>query len=78
MHAARQTQNILNTKEARNGAPATIAKYRRAYENLRAEGIPVLDKATTLNHYDVLRTASHHCMETDVRARRDGGATFDR
>jgi hypothetical protein len=70
LHADQQTQNILNAGKERNVTQATAAKYRRAYENLRAEGITALDKATTRSHYDFLRTASHYCMETDVCALR--------
>ncbi|WP_186200857.1 hypothetical protein [Burkholderia gladioli] len=70
LHADQQTQNILNAGKERNVTQATAAKYRRAYENLRVEGITALDKATTRSHYDFLRTASHYCMETDVRALR--------
>lgn len=70
LHADQQTQNILNAGKERNVTQATAAKYRRAYENLRDEGIAALDKATTRSHYDFLRTASHYCMETDVRALR--------
>ncbi len=49
---------------------ATAAKYRRAYENLRTEGVTALHKASTRGHYDILRTASRYCMEADVRALR--------
>lgn len=70
LHTDQQTKNILGDNEQRKVSQATAAKYRRAYENLRAEGITALDKATTRSHYDFLRTASHYCMETDVRALR--------
>ncbi|WP_334032882.1 hypothetical protein [Burkholderia gladioli] len=82
LHADQQTKNILTNcpkrkvsqttgEKERKVSQATAEKYRRAYENLRDEGITALDKATTRSHYDFLRTASHYCMETDVRALRD-------
>ncbi|MCS6478659.1 hypothetical protein NX869_20650 [Burkholderia thailandensis] len=68
LHADRQTQNILADCPKRKVSEATAAKYRRAYEQLRAEGVTALDKASTRGHYDLLRTASRYCLETDVRA----------
>ncbi|KFX28141.1 hypothetical protein KR96_14525 [Ralstonia solanacearum] len=70
LHADQQTRNILRDEEQRKVSPTTAAKYRREYERLRAEGLTALDKARTRQHYDLLRTASHYCMETDVRALR--------
>ncbi len=70
LHADQQTRNILGENEQRRVSQTTAAKYRHAYENLRDEGITALDKARTRQHYDLLRTASHYCMETDVRALR--------
>ncbi len=70
LHADQQTKNILGDDEQRKVSQTTAAKYRREYERLRAEGITALDKARTRQHYDLLRTASHYCMETDVRALR--------
>ncbi|MGG2041913.1 hypothetical protein [Burkholderia gladioli] len=71
LHADQQTKNILTNCPERKVSQATAEKYRRAYENLRDEGITALDKATTRSHYDFLRTASHYSMETEVRALRD-------
>lgn len=70
LHADQQTRNILRDEEQRKVSPSTATKYRREYERLRAEGLTALDKARTRQHYDLLRTASHYCMETDVRALR--------
>lgn len=70
LHADQQTRNILGDDEQRKVSQATAAKYRRAYENLHAEGTTALGKATTRGHYDLLRTASRFCMETDVGALR--------
>ncbi|WP_176315433.1 hypothetical protein [Burkholderia vietnamiensis] len=70
LHADQQTKNILGDDEQRKVSQTTAAKYRREYERLRAEGITALDKARTRQHYDLLRTASHYCMEADVRALR--------
>lgn len=47
---------------------ATAAKYRRAYDNLRASGLTALEAASTRAHYDFLRTACRFCMAEDVRA----------
>lgn len=70
LHADQQTKNILATCPERKVSQRTAAKYRRAYEQLRAEGVTALDKASTRGHYDLLRTASRYCLETDVRALR--------
>lgn len=70
LHADQQTKNILGDDEQRKVSQTTAAKYRREHERLRAEGITALDKARTRQHYDLLRTASHYCMEADVRALR--------
>jgi len=70
LHADQQTKNILGDKEQRKISQATAAKYRHEYDRLRADGISALDKARTRQHYDLLRTASHYSMETDVRALR--------
>lgn len=70
LHADQQTKNILATCPERKVSEATAAKYRRAYEQLRADGVTALGKASTRGHYDLLRTASRYCLETDVRALR--------
>ncbi|MCL1553291.1 hypothetical protein [Xanthomonas nasturtii] len=49
---------------------ATAAKYRRAYDNLRATGQTALEAASTRAHWDFLRTATRFCMEADARALR--------
>ncbi|WP_144157635.1 site-specific integrase [Paraburkholderia sp. BCC1885] len=70
LHADQQTKNILADCPERNVSTATAAKYRREYDRLRADGLTALEKATTRNHHDLLRTASRYCMEADVRALR--------
>ena len=70
LHADQQTKNILDVCPERKASEATAAKYRRAYEQLRDEGVTALGKASTRGHYDLLRTASRYCMETDVRTLR--------
>ena len=70
LHADQQTKNILATCPERKVSQATAAKYRRAFEQLRADRVTALDKASTRGHYDLLRTASRYCLETDARALR--------
>lgn len=68
LHADEQTRAILADCPAREVSAATAAKYRRAYDNLRASGLTALEASSTRAHWDFLRTATRFCMETDVRA----------
>lgn len=67
LHADEQTRAILADCPERRVSAATAAKYRRAYDNLRASGQTALEAASTRSHWDFLRTATRFCMEVDVR-----------
>lgn len=68
LHADEQTRAIMADCPERRVSAATAAKYRRAYDNLRATGQTALEAASTRAHWDFLRTATRFCMEADVRA----------
>ncbi|HFF6214302.1 TPA: hypothetical protein ACGCHH_004318, partial [Stenotrophomonas maltophilia] len=68
LHADQQTRDVLAECGRREVGAATAAKYRRAYDNLRASGLTALEAASTRAHYDFLRTACRFCMAEDVRA----------
>lgn len=68
LHADEQTRAILADCPERNISTATAAKYRRAYDNLRANGQTAIETATTRAHWDFLRTACRYCMEQDAKA----------
>ncbi|WP_329891470.1 hypothetical protein [Stenotrophomonas sp. SMYL11] len=68
LHADEQTRAVLADCPKREVGAATAAKYRRAYDNLRATGQTPLEAATTRAHWDFLRTATRYCVEQDVRA----------
>lgn len=68
LHADEQTRQILADCPERRVSAATAAKYRRAYDNLRATGRTALEAAGTRAHWDFLRTACRFCMEADARA----------
>lgn len=67
LHADQQTRDVLAECAQREVGTATAAKYRRAYDNLRASGLTALEAASTRAHYDFLRTACRFCMAEDVR-----------
>lgn len=67
LHADQQTREVLAECPRREVGTATAAKYRRAYDNLRASGQTALEAASTRAHYDFLRTACRFCMAEDAR-----------
>lgn len=72
LHADQQTRAILADCPERKVSEATAGKYRRAYDNLRANGKTAIEAASTRAHWDYLRTACRFCMEQDVKAWRAG------
>ncbi|WP_242108186.1 hypothetical protein [Luteimonas aquatica] len=68
--ADRRVKAILAEAGQRNPSAPTIARYRRAYADMLAEGKTPADKATTFQHFNFLRSAWRYCEAEAIRGLR--------
>lgn len=66
--ADRRTKNILaDCPDRSQVSEATAERYRNEVARLKASGLTAYEKANSAQHWNLLRTASRFCLETEIK-----------
>lgn len=65
--ADQYTKNVLADCPERKVSAQTERKYRAEFSRLDANGQTAFEKANSVQHWNLLRTASRFCLETDIK-----------